>query len=96
MKSLETFLTNKNYLFGAKPTVEDAVIFSFTTQIAYHDNGPLNEFFFSKKFFKKLYLLLIILLFYLAQCPNLLKHMFLIKNAYWPDWNERVKEVIEF
>jgi hypothetical protein len=54
LKSLETFLANKNYLFGAKPTVEDAVIFSFTTQIAYHDNGPLNEFFFSKKFFKKI------------------------------------------
>ena len=30
--------------FGDNPTVEDAAIFSFTTQIVYHDSGPLNDF----------------------------------------------------
>ena len=44
LKAIETFLGNKKYFFGDNPTVEDATIFSFTTQIVYHDSGPLNEF----------------------------------------------------
>ena len=41
LKAIETFLGN---IFGDNPTVEDAAIFSFTTQIVYHDSGPLNDF----------------------------------------------------
>lgn len=32
--------------------------------------------------------------FILTQCPNLIRHLATIKEIYWPDWNERVKEAI--
>ena len=48
LRAVERFIGNNKYLFGNNPCVEDAVIFSFTTQTFYQDSGPLNEFLISK------------------------------------------------
>lgn len=82
-------------MFGDSPTVEDAVLFAFTTQIVYHDSGPLNEYISSNDLlsvFNKQFILMFILT--LAECPNLMRHMNTIKEEYWPDWSQRVKEVL--
>ena len=64
LKSLETFISNKKYFFGDTPTVEDASLFGFTTQIVYHDSGPLNEYILSKNkniILKNFYFLIILI-----------------------------------
>ena len=45
LKALETFISNKKYLFGDFPCVEDACVFSYTCQLLYIDSGPLNNHF---------------------------------------------------
>ena len=48
LKALEDFISNKKYLFGDHPCVEDAVVFAWTCQFLYVDTGPLNKHFTSK------------------------------------------------
>jgi glutathione S-transferase len=49
LKALEDFISNKKYLFGDHPCVEDAVVFAWTCQFLYVDTGPLNKHFTSKQ-----------------------------------------------
>ena len=62
LNAVENFLGSKKYLFGDKPCLEDAVIFSLTAQVFYNDYGPLNEYFKGKDI-KKKYLKLILIIF---------------------------------
>ena len=52
LNALENFLSNKKYLFGNNPCVEDAIIFGFTSQIYFVDSGPLNKYFMGNLCFK--------------------------------------------
>ena len=44
LSALENFIGKKKYLFGDEPCNEDAVLFAFTSQLVYYDNGPFNKF----------------------------------------------------
>ena len=48
LSALENFISNKKYLFGENPCVEDAVVFSYTCQIFFIDRSPLHDYFKSK------------------------------------------------
>jgi hypothetical protein len=44
LKALEDFLGAKRFLFGDRPCNEDAMLFSFISQIVNLDQGPLNAY----------------------------------------------------
>ena len=44
LNAVENYIGSKKYLFGDKPCLEDAVIFSIMTQVYYNDNDPFNGY----------------------------------------------------
>ena len=43
MNAIENLISDKKYLFGDQPIVEDAVVFAWMCQVFYNDKGPLNN-----------------------------------------------------
>jgi glutathione S-transferase len=73
LKALEDFIGNKKFLFGENPCVEDAIVFSWTCQLAFVGQSPLNKLF-------------------IAECPNLMRHLQTVKDTYWKDWDACLKK----
>ena len=95
LNSLNDFIGNKKFLLGDKVCDEDAALFGMLSQLVYHDRTFLHNYLKGESSkpscldldsnFKAIKIVS-------DNCPNLTRYVETMKQTYWPDWNERVKE----
>ena len=104
MEAIETLLGGKKFLMGDQICNEDASIFATIAQVINHDRGPFNDYYKSKpkttssikpnqiNWFEGYLGNSYSIWTFLESCPNMKRYYETMKDLYWPDWDENIRE----